>query len=162
MNKRVIFLLIIIGFITISSCQKTSAKGDENFPGVDVPNEELNQKFELLSYPGMPEFHKNGEMLAFLVRNKSNESIIFNQDFGLLVLLKQGSNWKQVENKWGYPEGEIILPPYARDPTGLVLTVMPELGSLQEETTVRIIAIGRIKDKPDEQVGAYIDVMYEP
>lgn len=146
----------------MNSCQKTSGKNDEIMSGVDVPAKEFNQKMYLLSFPGMPETHKNGEMLAFLLKNKSNETIILNHDFGSLVFIKQGNDWKQVENKMGYPESKIILPTYANDPTGLVFIVMPNVGDLQGETTVRIIAIGNVKEKPTEQVGAYIDVQYKP
>lgn len=161
MNKKAI-LLILMGFFLISSCQKLSTKGEEEMPGVDVPLKTLNQKIELLIYPGMQVTHKNGEMLAFLIRNKSKEAIIFNHDFGSLIFIKKDGKWKQIENKSGYPEGKNILPTFDDDPTGLVLTIMPEVGELTTEATARILIIGHVIDRPAEQVGAYIDVQYEP
>ena len=162
MNKLNICLLLIIGALLISSCSSHIDRDAEKLPGIDVPLKTLNQKMDLLIYPGMQATHKNGEMLAFLIRNKSNETIIFNHDFGSLIFIKKDGEWKQIENKSGYPEGKNILPTFDDDPTGLVLTVLPEVGDLTAEATARILVIGHVIDRPAEQVGAYIDVQYEP
>ena len=162
MNKRYICKFLIIGVFLISSCSSRIDHDAEKLPGIDVPLKILNQKIELLIYPGMQVTHKNGEMLAFLIRNKSKEAIIFNHDFGSLIFIKKDGKWKQIENKSGYPEGKNILPTFDDDPTGLVLTIMPEVGELTTEATARILVIGHVIDRPAEQVGAYIDVQYEP
>lgn len=157
-----IYLLLIFGALVIVSCSSKSEKDVEKLPGIDVPINAMNLKIVLEPDPGMPRVHKNGETLGFLIRNRSFNRISFDQDFGIKIFKKQGTTWKSVENKWRYPEGENILPTTAEDPTGLALFVFPAVEGLQESTDVRIVIVGQTKDKPTEQVGAYIDVLYKP
>ena len=157
-----IYSLLIIGALIIVSCSLKSEQDVEKLPGIDIPVSEMNLKIALEPDPGMPRVHKNGEPLGFLIRNRSSSTISFDQDFGIMIFKKRGSAWEPVENKWGYPEGENILPPAAEDPTGLGLFVFPDIGVIDETTDVRIVVVGHQKDRPTEQVDAYYDVQYEP
>lgn len=147
---------------SLATLRRNMQQDVEKLPGVDIPLQEMNSKILLEPNPGMPQVHKNGDTLVFLIRNLSSSTISFDQDFGVKIFQKEGTTWKTVENNWGYPEGENILPTTAVSRTGLALFVFPDLGDLKDSTNVRIIAIGHVKDKPDEQVGAYIDVLYNP
>jgi len=161
MNKRVAYVLILICIFAISGCMSKSEKEEEKLPEIDIPLTEFNTKVWLEAIPGMPRVHKKGESLVFLVRNRSTNSIIFTQDFGVKIFLKQDATWKPIGNNWGYPEGENILLPSDIDPTGLGLSVFPDIGEIDELTSVRIAIIGQVKDR-SEQVGAYVDVQYIP
>jgi hypothetical protein len=70
--------------------------------------------------------------------------------------------WVPIGNNWGYPEGKYLLPINKDYPPGLTFTVLPDVGTLKSATTVRIVIIGQVKDRPGEQVAAFIDVRYEP
>jgi len=162
MKKRIVYFLFIIGVCIIGACSSKSDSDAEKLPGIHVPVSEMNSEIRLEPDPGMPQEHKNGETLGFLVRNQSSSTISFSQDFGIKIFKKQGAIWESVENRWGYPEGENILPTTKESPVGLAFFVLPDLDGLNESTDVRIVIIGHFTDKPTEQVGAYIDVLYEP
>jgi hypothetical protein len=157
-----IYLLLIIGAFIIVSCSLKSEQDVEKLPGIDIPINEMNLKIALEPDPGMPQVHKNGETLGFLIRNRSSSTISFDQDFGIVIFKKQEGAWEPVENKWGYPEGENILPPAEEDPTGLGLFVFPDVGIIEQVINIRIVVVGHQKDRPTEQVAAYYDVQYEP
>ena len=145
----------------MGACTINGKKGDEKLPGIDIPITKLNKKIELEAVPGMPPTNQNGEMLAFLIRNHTSNMVIFTSDFDVKIFKWHDSVWEPITNKMGYPEGDRILTPTNTDPTGLALFVLPDIGEIDELTTVRIVIIGKVKDK-SEQVGAYIDVKYAP
>lgn len=162
MNKPNICLLLIIGAFLISSCSNRIDRESEKLPGVNIPVGKMNTKIRLEPFPGIPEVHKSGEALGFMIRNQSSDTISFDQDFGIMVFKKQDARWEPVENDWGYPEGDNILPTAKESPVGLAFFLSPNLEDLKAPTTVRIIVIGQLAGKPADLVGAYFDVQYEP
>lgn len=162
MRKIIVFLLLLLGVLVFSSCQSKSNSNSEKLPGIDIPLSEMNSKIRLEPDPGMPQVHKNGETLGFLIRNQSSSTISFGKDFGIKIFKKQGAAWILVENMNGYPEGANILPTTKESPVGLAFFVTPNLEGLNESTNVRIVVIGYVTNKSAEQVGGYIDVLYKP
>lgn len=161
MRNRV-YLLLMLTALIIVSCSNMSEQGVKKLPGIDIPVSKMNREITMEADPGMLQVHKNGEILGFLIRNRTANTISFSQNFGVKIFKKQGADWESVEDKMGYPEGENILPTNTTDPTGLAFFVLPDLEDIDESTNVRIVIIGHITNKPTEQVGAYIDILYEP
>ncbi len=161
MKKKMTYILILICIFAIAGCTSKNEIDGERLPGIDIPINEFNTMVWLEAVPGMTQVHKDGESLTFLVRNGSKNSITFAQDFSVKIFIKEDTTWKPIENTWGYPEGENILPPSDIDPTGMGLSVMPDVGEIDELTTVRIAIIGQLENKP-EPVGAFIDIQYSP
>lgn len=157
-----IYLLLLIGALIIASCSIKNEKNVEKLPGIDIAINEMNSKFVLEPDPGMAQVHKNGDPLGFYIVNRSSDAIYFAQDFGIKIFRKQGATWEPVENHWRYPDGENILLTKAESPVGLALIAFPVIEGIKESTDVRIVVTGHVKDKPTEQVGGYIDVLYEP
>ncbi len=161
--KKIFFcFLLVIGAFLIGSCSSRIDRGAEKLPGVNIPINKMNAKIRLEPAPGIPEVHKSGEALGFMIRNQSSDTISFDHDFGIMVFKKQGASWEPVENNWGYPEGDNILPTAKESPVGLAFFLSPNLEDLKASTTVRIVVIGHVIGNPKDQVGAYFDVQYEP
>lgn len=162
MKNVIVSMLLIIVVFAVSSCAGNSTKDAEKMPGIDIPISEMNSKIRLEPYPGMPSVHKSGSSLTFVIRNHSSNAISFEPDFGINIFQQQGTTWEPVENKWSYPEENNILLTSKKNPIGLFMFAYPGMDDVKEVTTVRIVIIGHIVDRPDEQVGAYYDVKYEP
>lgn len=162
MNKRIVYFLLIINVLVMNACTDQSKAIVEKLPGIDIPLTEFNTKFRLQAWSGEPQFYKAGDSLDFAIDNLSNETIYFSSDFGAKIFKKQNSGWEPVLNGMGYPEVENILFTSAVNPTGLVLSVFPDTNELNTSAIYRIVAIGHVENKPNEQIGAYIDVRYEP
>jgi hypothetical protein len=163
MKKGLLFLLILIVIFMTSTC--SSKRGESNvdeLPDIDIPISNFNSQIVLEINPGLPQEHKNGDILVYIIRNRSSNPIIFEQDFGVKIFKKEGAVWKSVKNKWGYPEGENYLPTNSESRTGLGFSLMPDLEGITDVTYVRIVIIGHVKDKPSEQVGAFSDVLFSP
>lgn len=161
MKNILAYLLLFIGFMITTSCTASSGQDGDLFPGINVPEKNINSKIVLQNFPGEPQSYKVGDSLAFGIINQSVYNITFHNDFDVKIFIKQDEVWEPINNKVEYPEGERILPTKKIDPTGLVLFVLPDLGEIKSSTIVRIVVIGQVKDK-SEQVGAYIDVHYAP
>lgn len=161
MRNRV-YMLLMLAALIIVSCSNMSEQDVKKLPGIDILVSSMNTEITMEPDPGMLQVHKEGEILGFLIRNRTANTISFSQNFGVKIFKKHGAVWEQVEDKMGYPEGENILPTNTTDPTGLALFVYPDLEDIKDFTDVRIVVVGHLQDKPSEQVGAYIDVRYEP
>jgi hypothetical protein len=162
MNRKIAYLLIMIGVLITNACTPNSTNVAEKMPGIDIPLTEFNTKVVMLNFPDNPPAYKDGDLFIFLIKNRSADEIIFAQDYGSKVFKKQGTLWLPLENEMGYADGENFLPTNKADPTGLVFSAFPELSDLQSSAIIRIAIVGRVKNNPTEQVGAYIDVQYHP
>lgn len=162
MKKKIFFFLLLFSVLSLSACTAKSTSTVENMPGIDIPIAELNTKVFMLNYPDNPSTYKNGDILNFQIKNRSTNTIVFDQNYGTKIFLRDGTEWKLIENLMGYPDAENLLPTNETYPPGFNIFVLPDVGDLKGSTTVRIVVIGHVKDRPAEQVGAYIDVKYIP
>jgi hypothetical protein len=159
MKNNVVFCLVII--LMISSCQD-SARKTEVLPGIKLPAYIFNNQIELIPYPGMSEQHKNGEILFYSIENRSTNTIIFAEDFGVKVLIETDSGWEALEDNMKHPTGVNVLPPHFTDPLGIDIVVSPIVKDIRNSSRVRIVIVGHEKDRINVLVGAYIDVHYVP
>lgn len=162
MKKRIIYFLLLFSVLILSACTAKSTSAAGNMPGIDIPMAELNTKVVMLNYPDNPSTYRNGDILNFQIKNRTTNTIVFDQNYGAKIFLRDGIGWKIIENRMGYPDGGNLLPTNETYPPGLNIFVIPDVGDLQSNAIVRIVIIGHVKDNPPEQVGAYIDVQYTP
>lgn len=161
MRFKPAFLLINVCLLIISACTLTTKKEGNFMPGFNLPERSFNSKIVLGNFPGEPIGYKAGDSLAFTITNRSSQVITFSHDFDVKIFKKTSAEWELIINKVEYSEGDRYLPPKAIEPTGLVLSVIPDVGEIRDSTTVRIVIVGQIEEKA-EQVGAYIDVKFIP
>jgi|WetSurMetagenome_2_1015567.scaffolds.fasta_scaffold48106_1 hypothetical protein len=160
MKKCFVSCLIILVFLLMSSC--TSRETIEAMPGIDIPLAEYNTKFVITLWPGTPNAIKNGGIASLVLHNQSGISFVFSNDYGVKIFEKQSQGWKPVENRFEYPNVKYLLQTSTGNPGGLAFEASPFDPELKSPATVRIILIGHVKDKPDETVGAFIDMEINP
>jgi hypothetical protein len=161
--KKVLWLLLFsIALFGLDSCASLGSQADEQLPGVDLPMKAFNQKIVLQDTPQAQNSYELGSIYVLVLRNKSSEEIIFPSDVGLKIFTKSGDQWSEVENRMTYPDLEMILPTDYKLPGGIVTDFSPYISGLDASTKIRVIVVGRVKDQPDELVGAYIDLPLKP
>lgn len=160
MNKAMRLLILLITILA-SSCSSPPANSDDWLPNMEVPEKDFNTVVEIENFSDPPRYYKSGDMLAFVVRNRTSDNIVFENDFNVKIFKRINGGWEPVENKIIYPEGDEILRDEKTYHSVLTLFVVPIMEGITEETTVRIAIIGEVEGK-SEKVGAYIDVQYLP
>jgi hypothetical protein len=160
MKKYIFSCLLIFVLFLMSSC--AGQKKSETMPGIDIPLAEYNTKIVITLWPGTPNSFQNGDSTDLVLNNQSGNTIIFPQDYGIKVFEKQTQGWIPIENNYGYPEGENTLQTSTINPGGLAFGAAPSDPNLKSPATVRVVVIGHLQDKPDEAVGAFIDVEINP
>lgn len=161
MNIRFLCFSLLLMLMVTTSCSNIRIDKEEELPGIDVQLSEMNTKIGIEIYPGMPDVFHHEEDLTLLIKNHSPNTIVFPQDFGVKIFVRQGTEWQTIANNWGYPEGTNILPPDAVDPSGLLFFVYPDMSGTSNPAFVRIVVIGKVEGDGNK-VGAFIDIQYRP
>ena len=100
-------------------------------------------------------------MIDLYLENYSDSSVKFSPDFGTKTNIQKEKTWEEVDNTFGYPTQDIILPTAKEYPPGQVMSVKPDLTELTVRPLIlRITVKGKLSDS-DEDVGAYLAVMIE-
>lgn len=154
------FVSIII-ICMLVACQKIS---EEKMPGIDISLQETNKDITL-SAPMEINTFTIGDGIQLILSNKSNNIIVFPQNYGVHIFTRQGNDWVPIDNGIEYPSGEKEIWPNQNQPfRDVVVFVQPNIDSKQP-LTVRIFVIGRIKREntvTQDQVGSYIDLTIQP
>ena len=67
MNKKIIYIFMMIFILIINGCVPKSTTGAEKMPGIDILMEEFNKKVVILIFPGNPPVYKNEDKPSFLM-----------------------------------------------------------------------------------------------
>jgi hypothetical protein len=157
--KSLFFICLVILFLF--GCGKNS-EVSKKFPGIDLPLSQFNSEVAIIEDPGTQGPYKNGEMLFFIIENRSSQEYIFSNDMGVKIFQEQNGSWVTIENPVFYTEESKYLLTQDEYPAGLTLVVTPYIPDLVEPTIIRIAIQGQYAEKPGKLVGAYIDIQLNP
>jgi hypothetical protein len=160
LNTRMCGLLIFLVFI-FASCTARYDRNLNGLAGITIPFSEMNKAFEIEDLPVMANSYKNGKALALVLRNLSDKTIVFPDNYSPEILLKQKQTWVKVQNYMS-TYGNEILPTQDSFPPGMEIDVTPYIQGLQEPVNIRIVMIGHNENSDMEVVGAYIDITLLP
>jgi hypothetical protein len=156
-NKMVIVATLLM--ILMVAC---AAIVENNFPEIDIPMAEMNKAFVIEEPPVMANSHKNNELLALQLRNKSDTGIIIPNDDGSKIFRKDGQSWIPVENNIGYPSGEETLLTSKEFPPGLIPVLIPYIPGMKQPEIIRVVFNGHNDNLEAKSVGAYIELTLLP
>lgn len=151
------FLLIFL----LSACESGLDLPRTFDPELEIPIEEMNKEFIIKDPAINQNSYKNQQILLLDLENLSTSAIVFPGDFNLSVYQQTPTQWKQVNNILGDPEGDWVLPTSSEFKGGIGLDLIPSIPNLEKPVTIRVIAIGKLETN-DERVGAYIDLTLLP
>lgn len=161
--KKVLWLLLsFLILFGLSSCGMPNSSDNEQLPGIDLPITEYNQKVVLQDNAEFLNTYKLGSVFVLEINNQSKDEIIFPPDFGLKIFIREQGNWSEVENRTDFADYDNLLLTNSEWPSGLDLVFMPYIADLDASTNIRVTIVGHVKDKPDELVGAFIDLPLKP
>jgi len=143
---------------TVSSCSSA-----EKLPGVDVPLQQMNSQLRL-SLPGGAEHLQVGDSIPLIIQDLAQDPVVFPQDFGAKLFVRQNQQWVPVENDVGYPAGEFVLLPVKQQPFGAISTFVDPVISQSPPVTVRAVVVGHLRHngQTGQVVAAYLDITLQP
>jgi len=154
MPKKAAYMRFALGLVLLTSC----SPGKTYLEGVEVPIEEMNVDLNLYAPPEANTWTM-GDSVRIVIENTSSQPISFANDFGIHLYRKIDGSWAQINNNFGYPDGDVILLPKAEEFLGgKIIVVLPEV-LVAEPTEVRIVVVGRAQNRP---VAGFIDVTLNP
>jgi hypothetical protein len=156
-----IILFVVILLASLPSCSSNSSINN-NFPGVDIPVEEMNTIIQIEDLPEFRNTYKNNEFLGLHIKNLSDKTIVFQIDSCILIFSGSGDNWLSTINTMHYPSEIRSLPSTKVYPPGMVIETSPNIPDMVGKQIIRIIVLGHYEDSEDQLVGAYIDVTLLP
>jgi len=125
----------------------------------------MNTKVQLSAPDGWNKF-KTGDNVSLVVKDISSDQILFKSDYGDRLFIYEDNNWKEIRDGTDYPEGSIILNPFANDPFKNGATIIwPQLPDTSKPVALRIILVGNVYrngQMTDEVTAGYIDVNLKP
>jgi hypothetical protein len=86
---------------------------------------------------------------------------VFPSDFDAEIYLQDGTEWKKVNNKFGYAEYDQVLPTSSDYPPGLIVLVKPDLAEITIRPIVLRISVTGVSSFSGSDVEAYFDVTME-
>ena len=158
-NFKLVTIFIFLLFF-LSSCGTISPK--EMMPGINIPVDEMNTDFRISSDINFGNSFRNGKDITLQARNISENAIVFPYDLNIKIFFKDADEWKLVENQLEYPRRNLILLPEEEFKPGLFVGMVPYIPDMKEKTTIRIVVVGSVKDHPEDEVAAYLDVVLKP
>lgn len=161
MTRVLVVLSVLIIMFSLVSCGTADKNALNDMPEIGVRAKDWNTSFKLVEDPVISNSHQNGQDLTLRVENLSDTPIVFQENFGLRVMTKDASGWRDIQNN-SYNSGEQYLPTKASYPLGLLVSVLPYVPNLASHLDIRIIIIGHAEDNDKELLGAYLDVTINP
>lgn len=155
-------IISIFAFIFLASCNSFVPKEKELMPDINTPVDQMNIEFRLFSEVNLKNTFTNGDDIGLRLRNISDKTIVFTYDYNIKMFLRDNDQWKLIENQLEYPRRNPILYPEKEYKPGLFIGMIPYIQDMKENTTIRIVVVGSVKDHPDEEVAAYLDVVLKP
>lgn len=159
--KAFLILTIILSILPLNSCDKNEQESFEKFLDLSVPISSWNTQIKLIDNPILSNTHKNGEILTLQLKNLSNATIVFPDDFGIKIIRWNGQTWANISNNFYY-SGLKRLPTENSYPLGLLVSSLPYVPNITSPVEVRILVIGHAEGNDEELLGAYFDVKLNP
>jgi len=159
MKGTKVFPSLLLIFTFLSACHN-SAK--DFLPGISLPIENMNTSFVIVDDPVIGNSHKNGEILTLVIRNLTDKTIVFPNDYNLNLFVFQNQSWIPIQNRFLYTGNNQLLPPSKVFPLGMVAVAYPYIPNLVKSIDVRIVMIGHYENSNAEEVGAYLDLILQP
>ena len=155
--KRITFLVCL--FLIACTAQTTEQPSITS----ELPENkfEPNTKICLQESVGMKDIYDASGVISLNLVNKSGGTVLIPSDFGAILYVKEGNEWEKVDNVFGYPVGEIVLPTSKEYPPGLVVLVEPDLTDNTDRPLILRITVTGILSDSNKEVGAYLDVTLE-
>lgn len=163
---RMAFLIVVFG---LNSCASRTATN----PVVQLPNgtvmpmldQKNNEAVRIVAPLGWNTF-KITDPVVLAIRNLSNDSIIFQPDYSMLLFIKQDETWIPVKNTAIYTDtNQIILKPESDNDIAYdkVIFFNPELQEDQgSKVHLRVVIRGTmVKQGIEDEIVVYADVSLE-
>lgn len=153
--KKMIFLFLVL----LLACTPQATQEPTLAPG--VPDNELNTKIALKESLGMKDVYDAIGTIDLQLENLSDGPVLFPSDFNAEIYLQRDMKWEKVNNIFGYPTGDNVLPTKKEFPPGILVSVAPDLTQITARPIIlRVIVTGTLQNS-GKKVGAYIDVTIE-
>lgn len=162
MKIKRLFFLFVVASLLCGSCASKPEAASEPPMGLEVPLKDMNTGICLQNDPGLENTYKNRRLLTFWVDNCSEKVIVFPGDFGIKIYYLEDDQWKQAKNGLANPTNEIYIKPCKEQWPRQVAASIPYIPDLKEPTKIRVVVIGHVKDRPEEKIGAYVDIELLP
>jgi len=135
-------------------------------PSLKMPRKDINSDVTIYAPFG---WNSNliGEPVSIMVEINGKEPIVFSNDYGIEVFLKEENNWQELDLvKTKYVQGDIYLRPAENNPLYFGSTMVdPILEDQSHQVMIRIVVVGHryINEKiTDQLVAAYTDIWLFP
>ncbi|MBI3737922.1 MAG: hypothetical protein HY258_02625 [Chloroflexi bacterium] len=165
MKSTVKLLMLIILFLSITSCAPREKVYIEIAPGINFPSDEMNVRIKLNPIEGITQLKLQKVLFLDLV-NISHTPIVFPQDYGVEIFVKKENQWIKVRNDFWYGPGDKGVLPQEVDELGdAVVSIYPLIEDTGQSAMVRVIVIGTVyqNDQPTStKTAAYVDLILQP
>lgn len=163
MNKKIvsIIIIIVVGTLVLLSCSNNTQTTYNMILSDGSQVKSWNTAIELVDNPNLLNSHKNGESLTLQLKNLSDTTIVFPNDFDIEIVSWDGQIWTSIQNNFYY-SGVKILPEEEAYPLGLLVSSLPYIPNLSSSKEIRIHIVGHSEDNEKELYGAYLDVTLDP
>jgi hypothetical protein len=126
--------------------------------GVEVPIEAMNVELNLYVPPEANTFTMS-DNARIVAENMTSEPIAFAKDYGIHLYQEINGSWVPIENRLGYPEGDIVLLPKDQEFLGgRQIVLLPDVREA-EPTTIRIVVVGQTQNR---SVAGFVDITLNP
>ena len=167
--RRMIWYCLIIFFTAmgIGACVSRHGTKDTNSSSDFLAVKDLNESLRLTYVDYINEGHIKSRVFLE-VRNYSNKSIWFPDDWGVKIYKEEKSDWVEIPNSITYIQSEdLILAPYGDKELRDIGApgVDPEISNNGLPISIRVVVIGNTMkgdEISDEQVAAYVDITLQP
>ena len=148
--------IIVLVFLALQACVLQATQESNLVP--EISQDEFNTKIALRESLGMKDIYGAIGVVDLYLENLSDNPVLFPSDFNAEIYVQRDINWEKVDNTYGYPNGDKILPTTKEYPAGLVVPVKPDLNQITTRPLImRIIVTGILSDS-NKEVRAYLDV----
>ena len=155
--KRTTFLVCLF----LIACTAQATQQPDSTSELPPDGIELNTKIYLQESSGMKDIYDASGVISLVLVNESESTVLIPSDFGAIVYVWEGSKWEEVDNVFGYPDGETVLPTTEEYPPGLVVLVEPDLTHNTDRPLILRITVTGILSDSNKEVGASLDVTLE-
>lgn len=176
MGKLFQKLLILIFFTMIlNSCSPKDPLPQDEFPDINIPEEEINSRFQISIPKDSGNTYKNGGVLTFLAElTNPDQSIAFDAYTYVKIYAREDNKWieytyNEFVNETGDPNVHSWL--FTLDANQSVYNnisyqfIVPYIPDLKKPTWFRIFLIGSLYENETitgKTTSAYFDVQLQP
>ncbi|MBI9051281.1 MAG: hypothetical protein JEZ00_17795 [Anaerolineaceae bacterium] len=148
------FLSIILLSLFLTSCTQNTKK--DSFPDeILLPKEGFNESFILEDIAIYNNNLQNNELFTLYAINKSENLIIFENNFQIELYLHSDNSWKKINNAFSYAAETITLPISKHENDGINIFFVPDFGNYNFSGELYVFIYGTKDNNKDELVGSF-------